>query len=41
MLSQLEETITLRDRHGRYPQANNVEDFRRNVAVAQQRIANA
>ena len=27
--------------HGRYPQANSVEDFRRNLAAVQQRIANA
>ena len=41
MLSQLEETITLHERHGRYPQPTSVEDFRRNLAAVQQRIANA
>ncbi|MCY1293417.1 Pyridoxal phosphate homeostasis protein [compost metagenome] len=30
---------TLHDRHGCYPQANSVEDFRRNLAAVQQRIA--
>ncbi|MBV4493334.1 YggS family pyridoxal phosphate-dependent enzyme [Pseudomonas sp. RD9SR1] len=33
--------MTLHERHGRYPQANTVEDFRRNLAAVQQRIADA
>lgn len=32
---------TLHERHGRYPQASSVEDFRRNLAAVHQRIANA
>ncbi|WP_095108802.1 YggS family pyridoxal phosphate-dependent enzyme [Pseudomonas sp. Irchel 3E20] len=32
---------TLHQQHGRYPQANSVEDFRRNLAAVQQRIAAA
>ena len=41
MFDQLEKTVTLHERHGRYPQATSVEDFRRNLAAVQQRIANA
>ncbi|WP_443700747.1 YggS family pyridoxal phosphate-dependent enzyme [Pseudomonas sp.] len=46
MQAQLEEiatgdTLTLHERYGRYPQANSVEDFCRNLAAVQQRIANA
>lgn len=33
--------LTLHERHGRYPQANTVEDFRRNLTAVQQRIADA
>ena len=32
------DTLTLHERHGRYPQANSVEDVRRNLAAVQQRI---
>ena len=32
------DTLTLHEQHGRYPQANSVEDFRRNLAAVQQRI---
>lgn len=35
------ETPTLHERHGRYPQADSVADFRRNLAAVRQRIANA
>ncbi|WP_260961922.1 YggS family pyridoxal phosphate-dependent enzyme [Pseudomonas citri] len=35
------DTLTLHEQHGRYPQANSVEDFRRNLAAVQQRIASA
>jgi pyridoxal phosphate enzyme (YggS family) len=35
------DTLTLHEYHGRYPQANSVEDFRRNLAAVQQRIASA
>ena len=28
MFDQLEKTVTLHERHGRYPQATSVEDFR-------------
>lgn len=41
MFDQLEKTVTLHERHGRYPQATSVEDFRRNLAAVQQRIADA
>lgn len=34
-------TQALHQGHGRYPQASSVEDFRRNLAAVQQRIANA
>ncbi|MDF3237471.1 YggS family pyridoxal phosphate-dependent enzyme [Pseudomonas veronii] len=34
-------SATLHARHGRYPQATSVEDFRRNLAAVQQRIASA
>lgn len=34
-------SATLHARHGRYPQATSVEDFRRNLATVQQRIAAA
>ena len=35
------DTLTLHEYHGRYPQASSVEDFRRNLAAVQQRIASA
>ncbi|MCP5359120.1 MAG: YggS family pyridoxal phosphate-dependent enzyme [Sinobacteraceae bacterium] len=35
------ETPTLHDQHGRWPQAESVEDFRRNLAAVQARIAAA
>lgn len=41
MFSQPQEIAPLHERHGRYPQADSVEDFRRNLAAVQQRIANA
>lgn len=41
MTPYAEDLTTLHERHGRYPQANSVEDFRRNLAAVQQRIAQA
>lgn len=41
MTPYAEDLTTLHERHGRYPQANSVEDFRRNLAAVQQRIAHA
>ncbi len=35
------DTLTLHERHGCYPQANTIEDLRRNLAVVKQRIADA
>lgn len=41
MFTQPQDIAPLHERHGRYPQATSVEDFRRNLAAVQQRIANA
>ena len=44
MKTRMEEgtaTPPLHEQHGRYPQASSVEDFRRNLAAVQQRIAAA
>lgn len=35
------QTLTLHDQHGRWPQAESVEDFRRNLAAVQARMAAA
>jgi hypothetical protein len=35
------ETLTRHDQHGLYPEAGTVEDFRRNLATVQERIAAA
>ena len=41
MPDQTEDLNILHARHGRYPQADSVEDFRRNLAAVQQRIVEA
>jgi len=41
MRAEAQAIATLHARHGRYPQATSVEDFRRNLAAVQQRIAAA
>ena len=41
MTEYAEDLTTLHARHGRYPQANTVEDFRRNLAAVHERIARA
>lgn len=41
MSEYAEDLTTLHARHGRYPQANTVEDFRRNLAAVHERIARA
>jgi len=39
MLARQDENVILHERHGCYLQAASVEDFCRNLAVVQQRIA--
>lgn len=41
MRAEAQALATLHARHGRYPQATSEEDFRRNLAAVQQRIAAA